>query len=183
MNRDLQWIYALQNGQRSVLGEIYLKYKDSFLNFATRYPIPVDDVMDIYQDCIIVLYENIKQGKLTELKSSIKTYLFAIGKYKIFAHLKVQAINTPSMEAIDHLEAPLHFFEICTEEERLQQLQRAFHKLGPKCREVLQLFYYDGQKIEDIKNKMSYESKDTVKSQKSRCLKQLKEIVGNHGKG
>jgi DNA-directed RNA polymerase specialized sigma24 family protein len=47
----------------------------------------------------------------------------------------------------------------------------------------LYLFYYRGMTLEDIQREMTYEAKDTVKSQKSRCLKQLKEIIGVNGKG
>ncbi|TDO02784.1 RNA polymerase sigma factor [Sunxiuqinia elliptica] len=179
MNKDQQWIRSLQNGHQEILGEIYLRYKRAFLDFAKRYPIETDEVLDIYQDSIIILYENIKQGKLNRLKSSIKTYLYAIGKYKIFAYLKAKPKDSEHLQTIEAVEE-MTIFEINTAEEQLKRLQQAYRQLGPKCQEVLRLFYYQGKTIEDIKNTLSYESKDTVKSQKSRCLKQLKEIVRNN---
>lgn len=68
------------------------------------------------------------------------------------------------------------------EDEKAILLQTAYRKLGQKCREVLRLFYYEGKKLDEIQQTLRYDSKDTVKSQKSRCLKQLKEIVGAYEK-
>lgn len=181
MNRDQQWIQSIKNGQKETLDEVYLEYKGGFLDFAKRYPIADDIALDVYQDSIIILYENIIQGKLNQLKSSIKTYLYAIGKYKIFALLKVES-KLESLQG-DELVEDLTFFEIDTGEDRLKLLQKAYLQLGPKCQEVLKLFYYEGLKLEEIKEKLSYDSKNTVKSQKSRCLKQLKETIQANGKG
>lgn len=180
MNKEQEWIRLLQNGNTAILDEIYLQYKGGFLEFAKRYSIEADVVLDIYHDSVIALYENIVQGKLNGLKSSIKTYLYAIGKFKIFAYLKL-----PKQEELngDEFMGQINLFEIDTAEERLQSLQRAFLQLGPQCLKMLQLFYYRGLKLEEIQREMSYESKDTVKSQKSRCLKQLKVIIRTNGKG
>ena len=59
-------------------------------------------------------------------------------------------------------------------------LQDAFDKLGERCKEVLKLFYYDENKLEEIQEKLGYSNKDVLKSQKSRCLKQLKDIIKNN---
>lgn len=180
MNKEREWIRLLQDGNTAILDEIYLQYKGGFLEFAKRYSIEADVVLDIYHDSVIALYENIVQGKLNGLKSSIKTYLYAIGKFKIFAYLK-----SPKQEELsdEDVMGQINLFEIDTAEERLKLLQRAYLQLGPKCQQMLHLFYYKGLKLDDIQREMSYESKDTVKSQKSRCLKQLKEIIQTNGKG
>ena len=179
MNKESQWIKSLQNGETATLDDIYLEFKGGFLKFAERYSLAPDMALDIYHDSIIALYENIRQRKLNNLKSSIKTYLYAIGKYKIFAYLKTaQHKQFDDVELIEEIK----MFEIETEEERLKLLQRAYLQLGKKCQQVLQLFYFNGLKLEDIQQKMAYESKDTVKSQKSRCLKQLKKIIQENGK-
>lgn len=181
MNKERQWIQSLRNGDTATLDVIYLQYKGGFLAFAKRYPIATEVALDIYHDSMIVLYENIVQGKLNGLKSSIKTYLYAIGKYKIFAYLK--SIPQQEERHADELMEEMTLFEIDTTEERLNLLQRAYIQLGPKCQRVLHLFYYKGLRLDDIQQQMSYESKDTVKSQKSRCLKQLKQIIQANGKG
>jgi DNA-directed RNA polymerase specialized sigma subunit len=62
-------------------------------------------------------------------------------------------------------------------EENIEKVQKGYQELGTRCQEVLKMFYYENLSIEEIKNRLNYTSKDVVKSQKSRCIKQLKEIV------
>src|SRR5690554_7587583 len=88
MNRERQWIQSLQKGDLKTLEEVYLQFKGEFLTYARQYPIEMDVVLDIYHDSIIALYENFARRNMNTMKSSLKTYLFAIGKYKILAYLK-----------------------------------------------------------------------------------------------
>ena len=180
MDKERAWIQSLYNGDPAILDTIYLHYKEGFMEYAKRYPIERDVVMDVYHDSIIVLYENVLKGKLNGLQSSLKTYLYAIGKYKIFAVLK--SIQKEKFHEKDLIES-ISMFEIDTTEEKLKSLRCAYLQLGPKCQQMLYLFYYRGMTLEDIQREMTYKAKDTVKSQKSRCLKQLKEIIGANGKG
>ena len=55
-----------------------------------------------------------------------------------------------------------------------------FKKLGEKCREILELFYLQGMKLYEITEVQGYESKDVTKSQKSRCLKSLKQLISKN---
>ncbi|WP_396177320.1 RNA polymerase sigma factor [Flavobacterium sp.] len=59
---------------------------------------------------------------------------------------------------------------------QIEMLQNGFKKLGEQCRKVLHLFYYEEKKLDEIQSLLGYTNKDVLKSQKSRCLKQLKEL-------
>jgi DNA-directed RNA polymerase specialized sigma subunit len=59
-----------------------------------------------------------------------------------------------------------------------QQIANAcFEKLGDKCQQVLKLFYYDGLTLKEIQHYLNYDNYNVVKSQKSRCLRALKDII------
>jgi RNA polymerase sigma factor (sigma-70 family) len=60
---------------------------------------------------------------------------------------------------------------------QVRLLQNGLDKLGEQCKKVLQLFYYEEKKLDEIQEQLGYTSKDVLKSQKSRCLKQLKELI------
>jgi DNA-directed RNA polymerase specialized sigma subunit len=60
-----------------------------------------------------------------------------------------------------------------------QKLQIAFKSLGEKCKAILTLFYYRGFTIDEITNELNYSNKDVAKSQKSRCIKSLKDLIFN----
>jgi len=135
---------------------------------------------DVYQDVIIAFYENTRKRDFALKTSSLKTYLFSIGKYMIFNRLK----TAHKSEAFDN---DFHVDEALTEQIAIgflndsvpyeHELETAFKQLGERCKEVLSLFYYQQKKISEIKELLGYQHTDVVKSQKSRCLKSLKESI------
>jgi len=62
-----------------------------------------------------------------------------------------------------------------TQEQKL--LYKYFKELGKKCQQVLTFFYYRGLRIEEIVQIGGYQNANTVKAQKSRCLKTLKQLI------
>ena len=176
MNKESRLIEQIQSGDQKALVKIYAEYKIEFLAYSSRFSISDEDAVDIYQDSMIVLYENILSGKLSSLTSSVKTYLFAIGKYKIYNTLKVK-VTPVDFEDYEFLIAEDDNEEFLLREKNIEQLQKAYHQLGKTCKEVIKLFYYENLTIEEIKDRLAYTSKDVVKTQKSRCIKQIKDIL------
>ncbi|NVK53184.1 MAG: sigma-70 family RNA polymerase sigma factor [Flavobacteriaceae bacterium] len=172
---DKQVLELLKKGDTEILKEIYLSYKEDFILFAKKHSITNDTVLDIYQDVIIALMENIALGKLTTLKSSLKTYIFSIGKYMIYEYQRKNktvhlTMTIESTESYDFL-----FQQELTSNQK--KLYYSFKLLGEKCKEILTLFYYRGFTIDEISEHLNYNNKDVVKSQKSRCLKNLKDKI------
>lgn len=180
MNEE-QLVKLLKDSDKETLKMIYLKNRDSFINFARKHSISEEDIVDVYQDAIIVLQEKIAQGKLESLTCSISTFLFGIGKYMLYEKArknnKTVANFSLENEAYNYKEFSDSYFD---DEQNEQQilLQKGFSSLGKKCKEVLKLFYYRGFTLEEIAVKLNYSSKNVVKSQKSRCIKQLKDKIG-----
>lgn len=174
----------LKEGKDDVLKIIYEDNRPKFLNFAKRYNLPEDDVIDIYQEAYIAFYDNVMNGKITSFTSSISTYIISIGKYIIFDTLKKNkrtirpdfdiSILRDKDELVDHLEIETE--ELTTEQELLY---KHFSALGTKCKELLDLFYYRGFTIKDILEHTDYNTENVIKSTKSRCMKTLKERIFN----
>ncbi|HZH55022.1 MAG TPA: RNA polymerase sigma factor [Sphingobacteriaceae bacterium] len=178
MDRENNLIEQIRAGDKKEIEHIYNQHREEFLAYADRFSIQTDEAVDIYQDSIIVLYENIMSQKLTSLTSSLKTYLFAIGKYKMLNSMKVKQ-PTEDITAYEYLLHEETDHEFLSKEENIEKMQTAYRKLGAKCREVLRLYYYENQSLQEIMQKLDYASKDVVKSQKSRCVKQIREILMN----
>lgn len=159
---------------------LYYANRDPFLNFGKKYGLDYDDLTDIYQEAFIALRKQALSGKLDTVKSSLKTYLFGIGKFMIYDLLKKRKKTTsyePSLHVSDEIEA-ITFVDNTEELTIEQQLLRTFFKkLGKKCQEMLTLFYSRGLSIDDIVEFTDYTSSSVVRSQKSRCLKTLKEMI------
>jgi len=174
-------IKALKTGDPLEVSKLYNCYRDAFLNFGKKYGLSYDDLCDIYQEAFIALRKHALNDKLSTVNSSLKTYLFGIGKYKIFDLLKEKksttSFDTTKRGIYDSTEI------VITEnnEEELSHeqglLRVCFKKLGKKCQEVLTLFYSRGLSIDDIVEHTDYTDGSVVRSQKSRCLKTLKDMI------
>ncbi|SHI41877.1 RNA polymerase sigma factor [Flavobacterium terrae] len=176
MHESNQLVDSLKKGDEKTIASIYNDNRNGFILFASRYEINKEDIIDIYQDAVIVLCENAKKGLLDNLQSNISTYLYSIGKYMIFHKLKKAEKNTIKKETIpDDLD--WEFYEEEQENSEVQLLQKAWGKIGEQCKKVLQLFYYEEKKLDEIMEILAYTNKDVLKSQKSRCLKQLKDLT------
>lgn len=178
---DKQLIAQLKKRDRNALKDVYRQYKTEFFRFASRYTKDGVALEDIFQDAIIAVYENALAGKLDNLKSSLKTYLFSTGKFMLFKKFRdTKETATDETYIFDQRETAVieDVFEDEGPSEHQRKLAAHFKKLGEKCREILELFYLEGLKLEEIMRVQGYENKNVVKSQKSRCLKTLREMMG-----
>lgn len=171
----------LQNfidGDNTALKEVYINNRLPFINFARKYQLDQDEILDIYQDSIIAMHENFINGKVEKMQSSIKTYLFGIGKYKIYSYLREnRKMGDLKNEALP--DEPNFEIDESIPNEKQLIIKKALEKMGGSCRNILELFYYRGLTIEEIRISEGYQNDNTVKSQKSRCLKKLKEMILN----
>jgi len=174
----------LKAGSDDVLQMVYEENRPKFLNFAKRYNLPDEDIVDAYQEAYIAFYDNVMNGKIESFTSSISTYIISIGKYIIYDTLKKNkkrlnvdfdlSILKTKDELIDELDIET---ETLTTEQKL--LYKHFSALGKKCQQLLDLFYFRGFTIKDILEHTDYNSENVIKSAKSRCMKTLKERIFN----
>lgn len=177
MKQDIQ-LAVLKSGDELAYQKIYEENREAFISFARKYGINEETIQDIYQDTIIVLYENIASGKLETMTSSLRTYLFSIGKYKILEHFRAEKklVNVNLGFEFKEVEDSLDFEENILNERQIA-LKNQLKNLGERCRNILELFYLKNLTISEIKITEGYENENTVKAQKSRCLKQLKQLM------
>jgi RNA polymerase sigma factor (sigma-70 family) len=173
MSEEKLLLEKLRNNDPAAIEYVYVQYKKAFFGFIGKMELNKQDIEDIYQDAIIALIENLQRRKLEALMSSVKTYLFSIGKYMAIKrwHKKLPG----SSETIPDL-----VFEEGQVDDVYDSMatviENNFDRLGHNCREILSMFYYESLTLDEILQKSSYANKDVLKSKKSRCLKKLKEL-------
>ena len=164
--QDLDLQQRLRADDKSALELVYKTYKPEFISFSKRYEIMPDESLDIYQDAVIAMYQNFTIRKLELRNSSIKTYLFGIGKHKIYEVLKK---NKKHLKFIKEEE---DFDEIHIDSDNLnyyqQQLADLLKNISESCKELLRLYYYRNLTVREIVEHTSYKDANTVKSHKSR---------------
>ncbi|KAB8155032.1 sigma-70 family RNA polymerase sigma factor [Kordia sp. TARA_039_SRF] len=165
----------LRNDDKKALEEVYVMYKEAFVNYGLRFNLDREDLIDVYQDSVIAMYQNFVTKKTQLDNSSLKTYLFSIGKHKIYDCLKErkQFVGTVVVED-DYEEVNLEENALTKEQQLLRQY---FTHLGESCQHILKLFYYRSLSIKEIVQQTQYKDENTVKSHKSRCLKKLIALI------
>jgi len=175
-SEETQWIADIKSGKRDALDKLYTTYRTEFLKWMQHsFSCQEDDALDIFQDSIIVVYEHIKSGKLEVLSSSLKTYLFAVGRRVFLNKNKSKKPKTNNIEDYVHLEGALDTNKELNDRQKI--MLALLNKLREPCRSIIYLFYYKRYSLEAITETMNYSSTDVVKTQKVRCMKMFKKIV------
>ncbi|MEL6593441.1 MAG: sigma-70 family RNA polymerase sigma factor [Bacteroidota bacterium] len=171
-------IERIKSGDKKALHSVYLEHKRSFLEWAgASFRCQEDEAEDIWQEVIIVFYENIIEGKVTQLKSQVRTYLFGIGRFMLLRKYEQQKRWTDlpeqevSQESWVEQAVSEHALEL---NDQQNMLLRQLEKLGENCQRLLHLFYYRRFSTESIMLEMGYKSAEVAKSQKARCMRTLR---------
>ncbi len=176
-NRE-KWLQAIKVGNSKALELMYRTYRTGFVNWLCQnMGCDAENARDIFQESVVALYKNAKAGRLDNMKSSIKTYLFGIGKKRYLYHQRQTKIKTDELGAAElKLETPAPPIEnILNERQLLVSSLLGEMRLG--CREILTLFYYRGYKSKEIAQKLNYKSDRVVRSLKVRCMEILRKLV------
>ncbi len=173
-------IEALKFDNNDQIKELYGRYRSEFFAFSKKYNIDEMDSADIYQDAFVAIRKHAISGKLYEINSSFKTYLFGIGKHLIYNQLKENASKNSYDSKLHNVPSDYDVIQINDEKELTEEqklLRLSFNQLGKSCQQMLTLSFYRGLTNEEIAEQYGYDSEAVVRSQKSRCLKTLKDLI------
>jgi RNA polymerase sigma factor (sigma-70 family) len=131
-----------------------------------------EDASDIFQEVLIILFEQVRDGKL-RLTASLKTYLYSIARNQWLKKLRTMKKH----ERIKNFEE----FIIVEEDSFVPdfKLGLLLNEIGEACRKLLLLFYYRKKSMEEICLELNYANADTAKNQKYKCIQRLKKLTGS----
>lgn len=176
-NSDEHIIAALRNNDDSVLSVLYKLYFGSINHFIITNSGSEDDAKDIFQEAIIVFYQNIKNQNF-ELNCKIKTYLYSVCRLMWLKKIKKASAVVGKITdfegfiAIDDAEADM------IEEREIQfgKMAAALGELGEPCKTLIEDFYIKQLSMGQISEKFGYTNADNAKTQKYKCLMRLKKL-------
>ena len=174
-----QLLHQIRIGTKEVLKKLYDDYREMFGKWAkNHYGCSEEQAAEAYQRAFITLYYNVKNGKLTELNSSIKTYLFAVGKNMLREQFKDKhARMLPIEEEIYQQQIDTSIMQQYDEHHEKNLVKRLLDRIGEPCRTVLELFYFKQFSMEAIAAHMGYKTEQIAAKRKFICLKQLRGLL------
>jgi len=138
-----------------------------------------------FNDALLALRQYSKKDTVIDYSggNTVTKLLKTIYYRKILKHLKSTKKSTSGGDLetalINEPGKIVLIDQVLEEVEAYQETQRLISRLSEKCQEFINLFYLEGLSLKEICQKLEAEY-ISAKTQKSRCLKKLKEMALNH---
>lgn len=172
---DNTLIDSLRSNDKKALGLIYDAYWKPL--FLSSYNLLKDKELceEIIQDVFIDLWNNRKK---IEIKVSLKSYLYACTRYKVFAQFKKQKIT--SVELYENIEKRCQYSTPETKliyQELVAQIDGVVKTLPKKCQRVYRLSRNKQLSHNEIANQLNISTK-TVENHITLALRILRRELG-----
>ncbi len=174
-----EWLELIKSGNEQAITQLYEKYrKEFFLWIKNKYQCTDEEALDAYQESVLVMYNNIKKGKLQKFTSSIKTYLFAIGRNVVlYNRRKFQrernSITDRENDIVDQESVQVNL----QVSERQKILIEVIDDMGNPCKSLIMFYYTENLQFKEIAKRLNYKSETVARMQKMRCLKKMRKIM------
>lgn len=146
MDRGLEVYQHFLEGDEKALDELIAMYRDPLTAFICGFT--KDN--DIAESIMIDVFVELIRHKGFKGKSSLKTYLFAIGRNKALRHLKSNRRDFISLDEVEnYISNDEIFTEKLVEDERKELIHEAMDKLNPVYKEVIYLLYFEGMSYKE----------------------------------
>lgn len=167
---DTKIIEGIRLQDDVILNWLYDNYFPAVKNHVLRNNGSVEDVSDVFQDSIIVLYKQITEENL-QLTTDLKGYFFGVARNIWSAHLRKKQKSTE----LD-IDIPDEDNEESGDPLLERVVSRAFSKLKPDQQLILSLFS-DGHSYEEIAVKMNLKNELYARRKKYLCKEALLDLV------
>ncbi len=156
-------------------------YYDGLVAFINRYTKSLTDAEDVANDCF--LYIAIHKNRYDSRKTSLKTYLYTIGRSKALNFIKKrERKKTYNLDDYQDLPSQIESADDRVEKiERNQILYEAIALLPDEMQTVIYLFYFESMSYEEI-SKITSKKIKQIDNILYRAKKQLKGILKKEDK-
>ncbi|MCK9218516.1 MAG: sigma-70 family RNA polymerase sigma factor [Bacteroidales bacterium] len=178
---DFALIQGLKQNKSGIIQYFYKEFLPVIRSLVERNSGTRQDVEDVFQDAIFVLYKRSCDGSI-QLACSLKTYFYAISKNIWLQRLerKYRLLYQASFEVQEEKghyiteDSDINEFQI----EKMRLLQKHFYLLPPDCQRILRLFFTKTS-LKEITIIMNYKNVTYAKERKYLCKNMLRKKIMN----
>lgn len=172
---DLQLVDLLKQDDEAAFTEIYHRYAEKLVGFASSKLYNLDDPRDIIHDLFVKLWE---ERKLLKVDRSLEAYLFTLVRYRVIDKIRKNITHEDYSEMVLALHTSLgsEIEQQIAAKELKQRLGNSLEELSPRVKEIYHLSREEHLSIPEIANKLQL-SEQTVKNQLTSALKHLRRAL------
>ena len=181
---DDEILRTLAHDEDTALQEVYRRYREPCQRFLLarvidpRHPDRQALAIELFTEALIVLTQNARSGRLTELTARLDTYLNAVAR-NLYRKLQRrdgrEQYHDPRTLPERLTDAP----EAGEEGGEVRRLLYArMRELGPRCRQLLAHFYFLELDWATVAEMLGYKNAASAKNNKAKCLARLRTLYG-----
>lgn len=169
-------IDGIRKRDNAVLQFVYQKYFHTIQRFVLNNNGTEDDAKDVFQEAVIVVYENVRADKSFRLSCSMMTYVFSVSRIIWIKHLNKVKKNMDKLkenhEFIDFIE-PQPFQE---HDFKYSLYQKVFLNLPVDCQKIMKMSN-EGVSNREIASKLGFKSENYIAKRKHFCKEYLIKLI------
>jgi hypothetical protein len=145
-------------------------YEEGFYKVAvhvSRKGGTLDDAKDVFHDAIVILYNDLLNGKAIESEVG---YLYGIARH-LWAHRLKESLVIGDFN--DEIDSSFHTEPTINQKKLLAFLQKA----GSRCMDLLVSFYNERLNTKNLVHKFGFSNEHSASVQKYKCIEKLREAI------
>jgi len=167
---------GLANNDTEAVEAIYKSNFSLVQGFVLNNNGTYDDARDIFQEAMIVLYENARTESFV-LTCKIGTYIYSICRRLWLKRLQQMNRFTTKVESLEEVvpvEEDVELHERRNADFAI--MEKSLGNLGEPCKSLLEAYYLQKKDMTEIAETFGYTNADNAKNQKYKCLVRLKKL-------
>lgn len=173
LGSDAGILHQIRNGNEDALVRLYRENRRTVTAFVTRNNGTTDDAEDMLQEALVILWERVRAGKF-EYTAKLGTFIFATVRNMWLRRLaRARKERSDPDAGVNEISSDASPLEKMIEDEEARLVAQALEMLGEPCRQLLLLFYWEEQSLEEIALALGFANASTAKSKKYQCKKTL----------
>jgi len=175
---DKAIIDGIREQDRIILKYIYKSFYPSVRQLVVKNSGDENDAKDIFQETVLIVYEKIKNNKLT-LQCSLKTFFYSVSKNLLFEQLRhKQKVTATVFESEDMTTEEVEMDEETQTSQNDYLFYKHFTALSEGCQKILQLLL-NKVSAKQIAMKLGFASENYANKRKHQCKKDLMKRIKN----
>jgi len=174
---DKQILKAIKTGNNEmVLSNLYKEMLPRIKKFIMRNSGSEEDVKDVFQDTVLIFYNQVKLNKFDETKD-IGGFMFSVARNLWINKAKrdKRQIHIEDME--ETKESDLSALDDLITVEKAKAIEEVLDKIGADCKRLLKYSIYDKISLKEIAEKMGFANEGVAKTYNYRCKQKLISLV------
>lgn len=169
-------IIGLTNSDRKVIMALYKEGAPLINSLVSKNNISNIDYKEILHDGITIMFEKAIKGNFI-LTCEATTYLYSVCRNILLKRFDKNKQVVELVDACNFIALDNGYNFIENEKDQIEYLRKILNTVGNTCKTILELYYFEKLKMDEIAEKLNYTNADNAKTQKYKCLKKLKVVA------